>query len=47
MHNNPLFKPIKIEIDWMKDKVLPYKLIGNYAYLACPWIYNPFVYKVV
>ena len=52
MYNKPLFKLIKIEIDCMKDKVLPYKLIGDYAYLVWPWIYNPFkscldVYKVM
>jgi len=26
----------------MKDKFLPYKLIGDVAYLMRPWFYSPF-----
>ena len=42
MHYWTLFQLTKFGKDCIKSKCLPYKLIGDCAYLVRPWIYSSF-----
>jgi hypothetical protein len=42
IHDGVLFQKIDVRNYVMKDKFLPYKLIGDATYQMWPWCYSPF-----